>query len=83
MYISPCVYRGPILIQAMSVGPPLILIKEQMHCPVPSAVPLFNSVCVCVCVCVRACPLHVPLLCHIVQGPVAAPRVEDELAGSG
>lgn len=80
--VCACAHMGPILIQALSVGPPLILIKEQMHYPCPVCHPLL-CMCVCACVCLScfhpACPCHVPLLSHIVPRAVSVMHMEDEL----
>lgn len=73
-----------ILIKALSAGPPLILIKEQMHHPCPVCCPLLY---VHVCAHARlsyfdpACPHHVPLLSHGLPKTVGAIHVEDKLVG--
>lgn len=81
--VCVCARMGPILIQALSVGPPLILIKEQMLYPVPSAIPFCMRVCMCVCLSCfdPACPCHVPVLSYIVPRIGSVICMETELVG--
>lgn len=84
VYVCKCVHMGPILIQALSVGPPLILIKEQMHYPCPVCHSLLY-VCARTNVCLScidpACPHHVPVLSHIAPRTLSVICVEDGLVG--